>query len=153
MGYDTGTADSAKRFITKLFSVYKDRQIAEALSKEISPQLSLFVLGSRPFTNEEIHGKIDNFEQLLQLIEDLKAEEKRPEAEGLSEEELEIFDLLIAGKKLANAEEQKVKLSAKNLFKKLSEEKSGLMVVEKEERHCRSPITQNLSYQMDISLP
>lgn len=45
-----------------------------------------------------------------------KAEEKRPEAEGLSEEELEIFDLLlIAGKKLTKDEEQKVKLSAKNL--------------------------------------
>ena len=72
----------------------------------------------------------DYYEQLLQLIEDLKKEEKRPEAEGLTEEELEIFDLLIAGKKLTKDEEQKVKLSAKNLFKKLTDEKKDLMVVD-----------------------
>ena len=72
----------------------------------------------------------DYYEQLLQLIEDLKREEKRPEAEGLTEEELEIFDLLIAGKKLTRDEEQKVKLSAKNLFKKLTEEKKELLVVD-----------------------
>ena len=72
----------------------------------------------------------DYYEQLLQLIEDLKREEKRPEAEGLTEEELEIFDLLIAGKKLTKDEEQKVKLSAKNLFKKLTEEKKELLVVD-----------------------
>lgn len=72
----------------------------------------------------------DYYEQLLQLIEDLKREEKRPEAEGLTEEELEIFDLLIAGKKLTKDEEQKVKLSAKNLFKKLTDEKKDLMVVD-----------------------
>jgi type I restriction enzyme R subunit len=72
----------------------------------------------------------DYYEQLLQLIEDLKEEEKRPEAEGLTEEELEIFDLLIAGKRLTKEEEQKVKLSAKNLFKKLTEEKKELLVVD-----------------------
>ena len=72
----------------------------------------------------------DYYEQLLQLIEDLKSEEKRPEAEGLSEEELEIYDLLIAGKKLTKEEEQKVKLSAKNLFKKLIAEKTELLVVD-----------------------
>ena len=70
------------------------------------------------------------YEQLLRLIEDLKAEEKRPEIEGLSEEELEIFDLLVAGKKLTKDEEQKVKLSAKNLYKKLTDEKKELLVVD-----------------------
>ena len=40
---------------------------------------------------------------------------------GLSEEELEIFDLLTKGKNPTKAEEQKVILSAKHLFKKLSE--------------------------------
>ena len=78
-------------------------------------------------------GSMENeayYEQLLLLIEELKAEEKRPEAEGLSEEELEIYDMLIAGKKLTKEEEQMVKLSAKNLFQKLSEKKSELMVVD-----------------------
>ena len=72
----------------------------------------------------------DYYEQLLKLIEDLKAEANRPEVEGLSEEELEIYDMLIEGKQLTKKEEQKVKLSAKNLFKKLSEQKKELMVVD-----------------------
>ncbi len=70
------------------------------------------------------------YEQLVQLIEDLKQENERANTEGLTEEELEIYDLLVAGKKLTKVEEQKVKLSAKNLFKKLAEQKSELMVVD-----------------------
>lgn len=72
----------------------------------------------------------DYYEQLVKLVEDLRKEEQRPEAEGLTEEELEIFDLLIAGKKLTKAEEQKVKLSAKNLFHKLSNNRKALLVVD-----------------------
>lgn len=72
----------------------------------------------------------DYYEQLLQLIEDLKKETERPNLMGLSEEELEIFDLLIKGKKLTKSEEQKVILSAKNLSKKLSENRSSLFVVD-----------------------
>ncbi len=41
-----------------------------------------------------------------------------------------MYDLLIAGKKLTQAEEQKVKLAAKNLFKKLSENRDSLLVVD-----------------------
>ena len=48
----------------------------------------------------------------------------------LKEEELEIFDLLVKGRKLTQNEEQKVKLAAKNLYKKLSEEKKDVMVVD-----------------------
>lgn len=72
----------------------------------------------------------DYYEQLLQLIEDLKKESERPNIMGLSEEELEIYDLLIKGKNLTKAEEQKVILSAKNLFKKLTENKSNLFVAD-----------------------
>lgn len=72
----------------------------------------------------------DYYEQLLQLIEDLKKESERPNLMGLSEEELEIFDLLIKGKNLIKAEEQKVILSAKNLYKKLNENRSSLFVVD-----------------------
>jgi type I restriction enzyme R subunit len=72
----------------------------------------------------------DYYEQLLQLIEDLKKEDQRADTEGLSEEELEIYDLLIAGKRLSQADEQKVKLSAKHLYHKLLEQKSELLVVD-----------------------
>ncbi len=72
----------------------------------------------------------DYYEQLVKLVEELKKENERANTEGLTEEELEIFDLLVAGKKLTQAEEQKVKLSAKNLFKKLTEKRSELLVVD-----------------------
>lgn len=72
----------------------------------------------------------DYYEQLTKLLEEMKAENNRANVEGLTEEELEIFDLLIAGKKLTKADEQKVKLSAKNLYKKLTEEKDDLLVVD-----------------------
>lgn len=72
----------------------------------------------------------DYYDQLLELIEQLKKEDNRAEAEGLTEEELEMYDLLIAGKKLTKAEEQRVKLAAKNLFKKLSDNRKDLLVVD-----------------------
>ncbi len=96
----------------------------------------------------------DFYEQLLQLINDLKAEEKRPEAEGLSEEELEIFDLLVAGKKLTKAEEQKVKLSAKNLFQKLTEHKAELMVVDwYKDEQPRAKVKSAIETSLDADLP
>lgn len=72
----------------------------------------------------------DYYEQLIKLVEELKKENERADTEGLSEEELEIYDLLIAGKKLTQAEEQKVKLSAKNLFNKLTAKKTELLIVD-----------------------
>ena len=72
----------------------------------------------------------DYYEQLVKLIEELQKEQERPEAEGLTEEELEMYDLLIAGKKLTQAEEQSVKLAAKNLYKKLTENRSELLIVD-----------------------
>ena len=72
----------------------------------------------------------DYYEKLLQLIEDLKREQNRATEMDLAEEELEIFDLLIKDRKLTQKEEQKVKLAAKNLYKKLSEEKNEVMVVD-----------------------
>lgn len=42
----------------------------------------------------------DYYEQLVKLVEELKQENERANTEGLSEEELEIFNLLVIGKKL-----------------------------------------------------
>lgn len=72
----------------------------------------------------------DYYEKLLQLIADLKKEQGRSTEMDLKEEELEIYDLLIQGRRLTKAEEQKVILAAKNLYSKLLEEKSKLMVVD-----------------------
>ena len=72
----------------------------------------------------------DYYEKLLQLIEDMKAEQSRSTDLGLEEEELEIYDLLIQGRKLTKSEEQKVILAAKNLYQKLIAAKESLMVVD-----------------------
>lgn len=72
----------------------------------------------------------DYYDKLLELIESLKREQSRATEMDLEEEELEIFDLLIKDRKLSQSEEQKVKLAAKNLYKKLQEEKDNVMVVD-----------------------
>lgn len=63
---------------------------------------------------------------------------------------------MIAGKKLTKEEEQKVKLSAKNLFKKLTEEKSELMVVdwyrdEQPRARVKSAIEESLNTDLPLS--
>lgn len=96
----------------------------------------------------------DYYEQLVQLVEELKQENERANTEGLSEEELEIFDLLVIGKKLTQTEEQKVKLSAKNLFKKLSENKADLLVVDwyKDEQPL-AKVKSAIESSLDSDLP
>ena len=91
----------------------------------------------------------DYYEQLVKLLEELCQEDNRANTEGLTEEELEIYDLLIAGKKLTQAEEQKVKLSAKNLYKKLVDNRSSLLVVDwyKDEQP-----RAKLKYEVELSL-
>lgn len=72
----------------------------------------------------------DYYEKLLQLVEELKKEQSRSTDIGLKEEELEIYDMLTSSRKLTKAEEQKVILASKNLYKKLLEEKDKVMVVD-----------------------
>ncbi len=96
----------------------------------------------------------DYYEQLVKLVEELKKENERASTEGLTEEELEIFDLLIAGKKLTQAEKQKVKLSAKNLFKKLTEHKSELLVVDwYKDEQPRARVQSAVEASLDSDLP
>lgn len=70
------------------------------------------------------------YEQLVKFVEELQKEQERARTEDLTEEELEMYDLLIKGKKLSKAEEQKVKFAAKNLYKKLTTERDNLLVVD-----------------------
>ncbi|WP_379156093.1 type I restriction endonuclease subunit R [Paenibacillus sp. sgz5001063] len=70
----------------------------------------------------------DFFEKLLEFMESLRAEEERHIKEELTEEELEIFDLLCK-EKLTATEEKKVKLAAKMLYETLIQKKAELFVV------------------------
>lgn len=71
----------------------------------------------------------DFYEELLKFVEKMKEEEERHIRENLSEEELELFDLLKKDK-LTKAEEQQVKLAAKKLYETLLEKKSNLLIVD-----------------------
>ena len=71
------------------------------------------------------------FEELLKLMEEMKKEQNRYIEEDLTEDELEIYDLLlIKNKSLTKEEIKKVKLAAKNLYHKLSESRDTLLVVD-----------------------
>ena len=69
----------------------------------------------------------DNYEELVNFAAALHEEEERHIREGLSEDELELFDLL---KKdgLTKAEQQEVKLAAKSLLHRLLEEQPKVLV-------------------------
>jgi type I restriction enzyme R subunit len=96
----------------------------------------------------------DYYEQLVKLLEDLKKEQERPNTEGLTEEELEVYDLLVRGKKLTKAEEQKVKLAAKNLYKKLTTERDELLVVDwYKDDQPRLKVKSAIEYALNEDLP
>ena len=96
----------------------------------------------------------DYYDQLLQLIEDLKKESTRANFEGLTEEELELFDLLIKDKNLTKAEEQSVKLAAKSIYSKLTEEKSDLFVVDwYKDEQPKLKVKQAIEQVLDEGLP
>lgn len=68
------------------------------------------------------------FDELKEFMEQLRKEDLRAEAEGLTEDELQIFDLLYNKDKLTKAEKQKVKLASKELLIKLRVNKEDVMV-------------------------
>lgn len=60
----------------------------------------------------------NTFDELMKFTKEMKAEEERHVREGLTEEELEIFDLL-KKEKMTKEEVQKVKLAAQHLLERL----------------------------------
>jgi len=67
------------------------------------------------------------FAELMEFMEKMREEEARAAREGLTESELEIFDLLKKDN-LTKDEEQKVKLAAKHLLRRLREEKPTVLI-------------------------
>lgn len=67
------------------------------------------------------------YDELLKFTRDMKDEEERHIREGLTEDELEMFDLLMK-EGLTKDETQKVKLAAKSLLHRLLEEQPKVLV-------------------------
>ena len=96
----------------------------------------------------------DYYEQLIRLIAELKEENERAENFGLTEEELEIYDLLTKGKKLTKAEEQKVILASKHLFQKLSSERENLLVIDwYKDESPKAKVKTAIQETLDADLP
>ena len=95
----------------------------------------------------------DYYEQLLALIEELQREQERPNILGLTEEELEIYDLLMKGRKLTKAEEQKVKLAAKNLYNKIINTPDILVVDWYKDEQPTAKVKNLIQESLDLDLP
>ncbi|HPM29887.1 MAG TPA: type I restriction endonuclease subunit R [Chryseolinea sp.] len=95
----------------------------------------------------------DYFDDLVNFVESLREEELRATREGLSEQELEIFDLL-KKENLTKEEEQKVKLAAKNLLKRLKEEKPTVLVHDwHKDTQTRNQVKNVIEQILDTYLP
>jgi type I restriction enzyme R subunit len=115
-------------------------------------------LGQRPSANEEgeraANGENEGlsieafFTQLVELAQDLKAEEKRHIRENLTEEELAVFDILTRpAPELTEAEEAQVKQAARDLLTTLKREKLVLDWKKRQQYRAAVRLTiQNLLY-------
>lgn len=88
------------------------KRLRQELQEKFQELIEQYNLGA--YTAEEF------FERLKQFIQDeLEHEEKRGAREGLTEEELAIFDLLDSEVELSDKEHKEVKQIAKDLLEKL----------------------------------
>ena len=120
---------------------YKNLEIAN-LREFIEHKLELMMQGNKTRIHfaqkfQEIIDKYNAggsstenyFDDLVNFAEGLKDEEERHVRENLSEEELELFDIL-KKEKLTKAEEQSVKLAAKKLLERLIESHPKVLVLD-----------------------
>jgi type I restriction enzyme R subunit len=103
--------------------------------------------------NAESNSVEETHENLVKLMEDLNEEEQRNVKENLTDEELEIFDLL-KKEKLTKEELKRVKLAAKHLLARLNEEKSSLFVIDwYKSRTTRLKVKNRIEQVLDKELP
>lgn len=95
------------------------------------------------------------FEQLVKLLEELKKEQNRHIIEGLTEDELELYDLLLVKDKNLNKKEtQKVKDAAKNLYKILSDNRDSLLVIDwYKDKNTTLNLKKAVTDSLDADLP
>jgi type I restriction enzyme R subunit len=94
-----------------------------------------------------------DFEALMKFAESLREEEERHIRKGLTEDELEIYDLLCK-EKMSQNEEQTVRLAAKQLLKRLTEESPKLLVQDWfKNSQTRLQVREQLAAVLDKYLP
>jgi len=95
----------------------------------------------------------DYFEQLMNFTASLKEEDERHVRMGLSEDELEIYDLLCK-RKMSKQEEKTVRLAARALLKRLTEEQPRVLVQDWfKDRQTRLAVRAEVGAVLDEHLP
>jgi len=94
--------------------------VEEELAKILARNKTRTAFGDRyqKIVDEYNAGSVESeeaFKRLMELLQAMSEEEKRAERENLTEQQLEIYDLLCADKKLTKAQEQAAKLAAVDL--------------------------------------
>lgn len=93
------------------------------------------------------------YEDLINFVDDLKEEDERHVKEGLTEEELELYDLL-KKENLTGKEKQQVKLSAKKLYETISSKDSGTDAIDwYKDEQPREKVKSSVAYVLDNFLP
>lgn len=95
----------------------------------------------------------DYFDDLVKYAEEMKAEDERHTREGLSKDELELFDIL-KKEKMTKDEEVKVKNAAKHLLKRLIEEQPKVLVQDWfKDRQSQVKVKSAIEEVLDHELP
>ena len=93
------------------------------------------------------------FDELVRYAEAMKAEDERYVREGLSKDELELFDIL-KKEKMTQDEEIKVKNAARHLLKRLIEEKPSVLVQDWfRDRQSQIKVKSAIEEVLDATLP
>jgi type I restriction enzyme R subunit len=93
------------------------------------------------------------FNELMKFTKDLQAESERHILEGLTEEELELFDL-IKKDKMTKEETQKVRLAAKSLLHRLREETPTVLIQDWfKDGQSRTRVRSAVEIVLDDKLP
>lgn len=144
---------------------YKNLEIAD-LRAFIEDKLEKMLSRNAERINfaQRYQGIIDNYNaggssnenyyrDLLSFTEDLKEEEERHIREGLSEDELELFDIL-KKEKTTKEEKKMLKLVAKALLRRLSEEHPRVLVQDwYKESQTRAVVSRAIEEVLDKNLP
>ena len=109
-----------RAFISAKLQLMMERNVTRrSFSQKLQEIIDCYNAGNS--TNEQY------FDDLMDFVEKMKEEEMRRVREGLTEDELEIFDLL-KKENLTKEEEQKVKLAAKGLLYRLREGQPTVLI-------------------------
>jgi len=93
------------------------------------------------------------YEDLMKFTEDLRAEDERHIREGLSEDELELFDLLKKDR-MTPEETQNVRLAAKSLLHRLLEEQPKVLVQDwYKDTQTQKQVRSAVEKVLDTNLP